>query len=263
MSHSELRKLCNDNEVLQMSLLDKKNLSEFEVGGKYYSLVHNPLKKEKDAKNRRNLIQKTVERLEKIKQFKRDYPPMVLQDKVSKVINKYHCGKFISYEIKEVEKPDKKSQKKIYGELEFHVEESKVLVAEQYDGFYMIESSNKAIQGKEAVSQYKDLQLVERAFNSVKNHIKIRPVFHYKESRIKGHIMSCFMSYFLLHKFKQECSDLLEKYSLDNLLLELTKIQKNYLKIKSIFFERITDVSDIGKEILNRFNIPLLCTEKD
>ena len=71
------------------------------------------------------------------------------------------------------------------------------------------------------------------------------------------------MSYFLLHKFKQECSDLLEKYSLDNLLLELTKIQKNYLKIKSIFFERITDVSDIGKEILNRFNIPLLCTEKD
>ena len=78
-------------------------------------------------------------------------------------------GTFLGYlcniRVKEVEKPDKKSQKKIYGELEFHVEESKVLVAEQYDGFYMIESSNKAIQGKEAVSQYK-------------------PNFHLRETRL-------------------------------------------------------------------------------
>ena len=41
-------------------------------------------------------ILKTVEKLDKIKQFKRDYSPMALQDKVSKVINKYNCGKFIS-----------------------------------------------------------------------------------------------------------------------------------------------------------------------
>ena len=261
LSHSELRKLCKDNQMVQMSLFDKRDLSEFEIEGKYYSLVHNPMKKDKDTKSRESLILKTVEKLDKIKQFKRDYSPMALQDKVSKVINKYNCGKFINYEIEEVDGVDKRSQKKVCGKLEYSIADDKVAAAEQHDGFYMIESSNKSIQGKDSVSQYKDLQLVERAFNSVKNHIKIRPVFHYKESRIKGHIMTCFMSYFLLHKLKQGCSDLLEKHSLDDILMELTKIQKNYLKIKNVFFEKITNLSSLGSDILDRFNIHLLCAD--
>ena len=280
LTHSELRKQCNKNQNIQASLFDKKDLSTFEIDGKYYSLVHNPIKADSDKNNRRKLISKTIEKLEAITKFKRKYEPMVLQDKVSAVINKYNCKKFINYEIKSLTSEAKSSKEahtksnvppknvpnntakaNNYGKLEFCIAEDKVLQAERYDGFYMIESSNKDIQAQTAVSQYKDLQLVERSFDAVKNHIEIRPVFHYKASRIKGHIMTCFMSYFLLHKFKQECADLLKEYSLDELLTELTKIQKNYLKIKNFCFEKITNLSDLGSNLMKRFSIPLLCPE--
>ena len=84
----------------------------------------------------------------------------------------------------------------------------------------------------------------------VKNHIEIRPVFHYKESRIKGHIFSCFMSYFLLHKFKQETRDLLIKHTLDELLTQTKLIQKTCFRIKNFCFDKITNLSEIQEKIL-------------
>ncbi len=119
----------------------------------------------------------------------------------------------------------------------------------------MIESTNKDIIGQNAVNQYQDLQLVERAFNSVKNHIEIRPVFHYKQSRIKGHIFSCFMSYFLLHKFKQETEDLLKEHILDSLLTATKLIQKTCFRISNLCFDKIKKPSPIQEEILKKFKI--------
>ncbi len=119
----------------------------------------------------------------------------------------------------------------------------------------MIESTNKDIIGQNAVNQYQDLQLVERAFNSVKNHIEIRPVFHYKQSRIKGHIFSCFMSYFLLHKFKQETEDLLKEHTLDFLLTQTKLIQKTCFRIGNFCFDKIKKPSPIQEEILKKFKI--------
>lgn len=253
LSHAELKKQCESNKEIQMSLLDKRDLAKFKIGDKNYSLVHNPIKAEKDKKARNCLIEKTQEKLDKIKALKRKYTKLSLQDKVSKVINKYKCEKYITYSFEEYEEDGK-----IFAKLNHHSDTKAIDLATKYDGFYMIESSNKKIEGKDSVSQYKDLQLVERAFDTVKNHIEIRPVFHYKDTRIKGHIMSSFMSYFLLHKFKQKCQNLLRKYSLDDLLTELTHLNKTYFKIKHFCFEKITKVSDLSRDILNRFNINLL-----
>ena len=208
-------------------------------------MVHNPTKSKKDTKTRDALIDKTAEKLNKIINFKRNYKVSQLQDKVSKITNKYGCEKFITYSIKE--SPDG------YATIQYAIASEKVEKARLYDGFYMIESTSSVTKGEDSVSLYKDLQLVERAFNSVKNHIEIRPVFHYKESRIKGHIFACFMSYFLLHKFKQICADLLLEHSLNKLLTELTNIHRGYLKIEHYCFQKITKMSDLGHEICSRF----------
>ena len=255
LSHAELKKKCSENEELQMSLFDKRDLAEFKIGDKNYSLAHNPLKAKRDKLSRDTLIKKTKEKLDKIKTLKRKYTKLALQDKVSKVINKHKCEKYITYSFKEYEENNKK-----YALLNYQSNEEAITLAEKYDGFYMIESTNKKIQGEASVSQYKDLQLVERAFDSVKNHFEIRPVFHYKESRIKGHIFTCFMSYLLLHKFKQKVQDLLKSYSLDELLSELTKIHRCYLKIQEYCFSKITNLSDLGETLLKKFNITSVVT---
>lgn len=261
LSHSELKKKANENRNIQMSIFDKKDLASFEIENKYYSLVHNPVKSHKDKNDRLKLIEKTEKKLKAIQELKRNYPPQEIQNKVSKIINRYKCEKYINCKIKETKKELKtknESKNIICGQLEYSKNQDKIDLDQKYDGFYMIESTNKEIKEEKSVDQYKDLQLVERAFNSVKNHIEIRPVFHYKESRIKGHIFSCFMSYFLLHKFKQETQDLLKKHSLDELLTEVKLIKRSYIKIKDYCFTKITELSDLQTNILNRFKIKLL-----
>ena len=262
LSHSELKKKSEESKDIQMSLFDKKDLASFEVEDKYYSLVHNPMKAYKDKNDRLKLIEKTEEKIKKIQELKKDYSPTQIQDKISKIINKYKCEKYFNYEIKKIEKEvvnknkkDLKKATKICGQIEYNTNTDKITLDEKYDGFYMIESTNKKIKEEKSVDQYKDLQLVERAFDSVKNHIEIRPVFHYKESRIKGHIFSCFMSYFLLHKFKQEIQELLKESTLDEILTQTKLIQKTCFRIGNFCFDKIVNLSDIQEKILKKFKI--------
>lgn len=260
LSHCELKQKAMKNEAVQLSIFDKHDLASFEIDDKYYSLVHNPMKAHKDKNNRLKLIEKTEDKLKKIQDLKRDYSPTDIQDKISKIINKFKCEKYINYNIKKIEKTiiDKKTKKEsieIIGHLEYNKNQDQINLDQKYDGFFMIESTNKEIKEENSVNQYKDLQLVERAFNSVKNHIEIRPIFHYKESRIKGHIFSCFMSYFLLHKFKQEATDLLKTHTLDELLTETKLIQKTCFRIKNFCFDKINNLSEIQTILLKKFNI--------
>ena len=44
--------------------------------------------------------------------------------------------------------------------------------------------------------QYKDLWKVEEAFGEIKGTLRARPVFHWTDRRILGHLVMCFMAYF-------------------------------------------------------------------
>ena len=47
----------------------------------------------------------------------------------------------------------------------------------------------------EAVSEYKGLWVVERAFRVGKGTLDMRPMFHFTERRIEAHVCICFVAY--------------------------------------------------------------------
>jgi len=47
----------------------------------------------------------------------------------------------------------------------------------------------------EVRDNYKRLQVVERPFRYLKTDLEIRPLFHWKDSRIRGHVFVCFLAY--------------------------------------------------------------------
>lgn len=248
LSHSELHKKAEENKEIQLSLFDKKDLAEFilkdEETGKEKKLIlcHNPGKAKKDQWDRIRLIEKTEESLRNIQWLKKEYTDIEIQDKVSKKINRFKCEKYLSYTIQN-------------GKLSLERNQEKIHKDEQFDGFYMIESTDTTIGAEEWERKYKSLQLVERAFDAVKNLIEIRPVFHYKEKRIKGHIFSCFMSYYVLHIFKEKCQSLLRENTLDTLLTELTIIQKTYFQIEKHHFEKLNELWELQKQLFDIFRI--------
>ena len=68
------------------------------------------------------------------------------------------------------------------------------------DGLYIIRTSVKAerMDGATCVRTYKSLAQVERAFRSLKTmDLKVRPIHHHLEGRVRSHIFLCMLAYYV------------------------------------------------------------------
>jgi len=65
------------------------------------------------------------------------------------------------------------------------------------DGFFGIITNVKkeSMSSERIISEYKQLWRIEDAFGELKGTFKTRPVFHWTDERIIGHIMVCFLAY--------------------------------------------------------------------
>jgi len=63
------------------------------------------------------------------------------------------------------------------------------------DGFFGIITNIKEKDSNELISIYKSLWIVEDAFGELKGFLKTRPIYHWTDKRIIGHIMVCFLAY--------------------------------------------------------------------
>ena len=63
------------------------------------------------------------------------------------------------------------------------------------DGFFGIVTNIRDLKAHDIVANYKTLWEVEDAFGELKGTLKARPVFHWTDTRIVGHLTLCFMAY--------------------------------------------------------------------
>ncbi len=66
----------------------------------------------------------------------------------------------------------------------------------RFDGKYVL-TTNTAFTPSEVAQSYKSLWQVERAFRELKSGLKLRPVYHWNDARVQGHIMVCFLALIL------------------------------------------------------------------
>ncbi|WP_027718751.1 IS1634 family transposase, partial [Desulfovirgula thermocuniculi] len=63
----------------------------------------------------------------------------------------------------------------------------------RYDGKYLLKT-NTDLSPEEVALAYRELWRVERAFRELKSGLELRPIFHWTDSRVRGHIMVCFLA---------------------------------------------------------------------
>lgn len=63
------------------------------------------------------------------------------------------------------------------------------------DGFFGIITNVKSMTATELVTHYKQLWKIEDSFGELKGTLKSRPIFHWSDHRIVGHLMVCFLAY--------------------------------------------------------------------
>ena len=107
--------------------------------------------------------------------------------RVGKVINKYKVAKHFVLQIRD-------------DGFDFHIDEHKVASEATLDGIYVIRTSvpEQRLSPDDTVRCYKSLSQVERAFRSIKTiDLKVRPIRHRLETRVRAHIFLCMLAYYV------------------------------------------------------------------
>ena len=65
-----------------------------------------------------------------------------------------------------------------------------------------LKDSSSNLEVTELLEKYKDLWQVERTFRTLKSQLAIRPMFHWTNKRIEGHIAMCFVAFTFLNYMK-------------------------------------------------------------
>ncbi len=71
----------------------------------------------------------------------------------------------------------------------------------KYDGFKAIATTTQ-LSVEQVLAKYSDLFEVEHTFRALKSQLEIRPVFHWTDKRIEGHICMCFIAYTFINHLR-------------------------------------------------------------
>lgn len=78
---------------------------------------------------------------------------------------------------------------------EFKLNDKAILEDMKKDGFFGMLTNIADMPTVEIVTHYKSLWIIEDAFGEIKGNLKARPVFHWTDRNIVGHLTMCFLAY--------------------------------------------------------------------
>lgn len=91
------------------------------------------------------------------------------------------------------------------------------------DGFFGIITNVVSMTASEIVTHYKQLWKIEDAFGEIKGTLKTRPIFHWTDNRIIGHLVLCFLAYLCeahLTRLLRKSHEQLDKKSITRNIIE-------------------------------------------
>lgn len=189
---SQVKKLVESGN-LQLSLFDERDLAEIkspDYANERLIVCKNPYLADERKKNRQELLKKSEEAFSSLAlrvASGRLKEEAKIGQALGKVANKYKMAKHFIFEIGPSKFSYKKNQEKIEQEAAL-------------DGIYVIRTSVAAsqLEATDVLLSYKRLSLAESAFRTLKGiDIKIRPIHHRLEERVRAHIFLCMLSYYL------------------------------------------------------------------
>ena len=143
------------------------------------------------------------------------------------------------------------------------VDEEKIRSDELYDGFFVL-TTNTSLPGVQVVNRYKDLWQIERGFRQLKSELNMGPIYHWKDRRIRGHIMICFLAFCLRVSLEKKLKDYFqkEKFSLTKLLRDLKslyaielKVDNKKVKIRTELKEGANDIFGSSPKSVGKNNV--------
>lgn len=134
-------------------------------------------------------------------------------------------------------------------DIKYKLNHSKILNDEKLDGLKGFATNDFTLCANDVIAHYNNQYEVERAFRISKTDLKIRPIYHRLETRIKAHVLISFVSYSIYKEFERKLK--LNDVTFNFSQKFLRKIIEHFIALK-IDNEIIPiNPSDIQKQILD------------
>jgi len=114
-------------------------------------------------------------------------------------------------------------------DLNIVLNEQKIQEDAQWDGLKGIITNNSELTDKELLQQYSNLWQVEESFRITKHDLKVRPIYHHKEERVKAHLAISFMAYTLVRHLEHRVRLQYKKLSPGRIRTALLGVQESIL----------------------------------
>ncbi len=111
------------------------------------------------------------------------------------------------------------------------LDRAKIAEEARYDGKWVLRT-NTDLPPSEVACAYKGLWQVEQAFRVLKTPLELRPIYHWTESRILGHVMVCFLAFVLRQLMAKRLAKLGWRGSFTELLSALGRVRVTVLRGK-------------------------------
>lgn len=176
-------------------LFDQRGISSFEQDNKRYLLCRHHSKGYRLEKQHQIKRRKIYNQLIKIQNSPQNKDAKKLYHRAMRVIEKYEQTAFWNINVE----PVKDQQDMLRHRLSFTLNRQAVINHDKINHYYLLQTdlNHQQMSDLKVQQSYKDLIKVERSFRDIKTHIKVRPIRHRKQRRIKAHLYLCFLSLWL------------------------------------------------------------------
>lgn len=172
----------------------------------------NPVRAEETRKNRERRLKESETFLKQFslprkKNQTKDREKIHLQ--IERFLRKKRTLKFFKYDYRKE------------CDFSYHIRKDQLQQEERIDGLLVLQTNSQDLKAEDVATGYRTLLEVEDAFREIKSFIRIRPIRHWTEFRVRGHVFICVLAY-LLEKLiekslKENMIDLTAKAALEEL----------------------------------------------
>ena len=263
LTRQEMMGLVDDEDhPLQLTLFDHRHLREVEHKGTRYVLCHNPEREARDRETRMRLLALTEHKLERLRanvEAGRVKNKDVIARRLYRWLNRWGMERFFEVD---------------YGEALFtfsrrHDEVERYV---RLDGCYVIRSN--AAPDRQSTQdlreRYKELKYVEQAFRTMKTtDIQTRPIRHFNEPQVRGHLFACFLAYRVIWELRQRLAPVLQRDpntkrcqagSLAEVWRELSDITVGKIRAAGATHFKLSHITPYLRKLLTLCQVPSLET---
>ena len=205
LTRQEMMGLVEDeHHPIRLELFDHQRLTELEHGGTRYVLCHNPQREDRDRETRLRLLALTEQKLESLRAnvaAGRVKNKDVIARRLYRWLNRWGMQRFFAVTYDE-------------GVFTYARREDEIERYARLDGCYAIRSNAAPVRQttEDLRDRYKDLKYVEQAFRTMKTtDIQTRPIRHFNEPQVRGHLFACFLAYRVIWELRQRLEPVLAR----------------------------------------------------